>query len=336
MTVEMVTLPQWNFINGLDKTPLDSVDPRWISALEAALKSRATPFQSGYHVNTGAVTRDGNIVFGSNHEMAITDTVTHGEEAVIAAAVGKYGPNDPIQVLAFAGLSGKKIEEIGIVPCGNCRDALRQYADLDNLVIINAPRDGGTAVLVHGKVFFKNEFDEVHGEEKPRLQNSDAVTQALRAEKTAYDIYLTQSSPPIYGAAIICENGMIFRGSYRGDVAYHSVFPISAAIGHFRDGSNDPSRKDVREIVVAASGSIPGVMYKDRQHALEFAEAIQSLNGRSETPLPVYLVKAGNSEQDITVFKTDTHEWLPLSFSPKHLGLEKAMADGYEKLFRGL
>src|SRR3989338_169019 len=96
----------WNFINGLDKKPIDSVNPIWISALEAALQSQATPFQSGYHVNTGGATRNGKIVSGANHEMAITDTITHGEEAVIANALGQYGKDDPLQVIVFTGLGG--------------------------------------------------------------------------------------------------------------------------------------------------------------------------------------------------------------------------------------
>ncbi len=319
-------MPEWNFINGVDCKAIESVDSRWVSALEVALTSRATPDQSGYHVNTGAVTKEGHAVPGSNHEMATTDTVTHGEEAVIAAALDKFGRDDPIEVIAFAGLGGGEIAS----PCGNCRDGIRQYTDPNNLVIINAPRDGGTAVLVHGYAYFKSDFREVKGAEESRL---DAIRQAVFAEQTAYDIYSTKSSPRVYGAVIVCENGSIFRGSFRGDVAYHPDLPISAAIGNFRDGSDDISRKDVREIVVATTGNIPDVMYKDRQHALEFAEAIQSLNGRSGEPLPVYLVNVGD-DGTLKIFKTDTNEWLPHMFSPKHLGLEKAIAGGYAKLFR--
>jgi len=321
-------MPKWEFIDGLTRKLIESYDPAWRCALEAALESRATPFQSGYYVNTGAVTKRGHIVSGANHEMAITDTVTHGEEAVIAAALDRYGKDDPIQVIAFAG------QESGISsPCGNCRDAIRQYTDLNNLVVIGAPRIGGTAVLVKGKTFFTDSFKEATEEEKERLFVDNLVYHVLKAEKNAYDIYLTESSPKIYGAVIVCENGMAFRGSFRGDVAYHPVLPISAAISNFRDGSDDLSRKDVKSIVVAATGRIPDVMYKDRQHALEFAEAIQELNEKPGISLPVYLVNIGKIVRTTKVFKTDTKEWLPFSFSPKHLGLAKEVAAGYEKLF---
>ncbi|MEK6857905.1 MAG: hypothetical protein AABX39_04940 [Nanoarchaeota archaeon] len=304
-------MPEWKFINGLNNKEINSFDPMWLYALEAALESRATPLQSGYHVNTGAVTKRGNVVLGSNHEIAVTDTITHGEEAVIVAALEKYGKDDPIQIIAFAGLGGGTIGS----PCGNCRDAIKQYTDLDNLVVINAPRDGGVAVVVQGKVFFKDTYEEIKGKEKAQILYSQARYQALKAEKSSYDIYLVESSPKIYGAAVVCENGAVFRGSFRGNVAYHPDLPISAAISNFRDGSDDPTRRNVSSIVVAATETVPDVMYKDRQDSLEFAEAIQALNSKSGIPLQIYLVHANEQK----VFKTDTNEWLPFSFSPKNL-----------------
>ena len=48
-------MPKWNFINGLDHSFIENVDIRWVYALDVALKSRATPYQSGYHVNTNSL-----------------------------------------------------------------------------------------------------------------------------------------------------------------------------------------------------------------------------------------------------------------------------------------
>src|SRR3989338_8791796 len=291
----------WDFIDGLDKKQIMSFNPMWALALEAASQSQATPNQSGYHVNTGGATRNGKIVSGANHEMAITDTITHGEEAVIANALGQYGKDDPLQVIVFTGLGGGG--EIPS-PCGNCRDAIKEYTDLDNLVIINAPRSGGSAVVVPGRAFFRDTFNEVTGDEKKEVLSSAELSEALKAERNAYDIYLSESSPRIYGSAIKCFNRAVFRGSFRGNVAYHPDLPISAAIANFRDGSNDPTRINVQSITVAATAIVPDVPYKDRQDALEFAEAIQSLNRRSGQALPVYLIDAGNNR----VFRTDTIE----------------------------
>ena len=303
----------WTFIDGITRqqvTPSES----WFSAISAALKSHATPDQSGYHVNAGAVSRDGHIVFGANHEMAKNDTVTHGEEAVISALTSQY-PDDLIHVLAFVGVGGTIAS-----PCGNCRDALKRYADLENLVIINAPKNGGESIVVCGKEFYKESFTAVP--HPGMILASNGLVAARKAERDAYDVY-SKNSLPAYGAAIVCD-GCIFRGSYHGNVAYHPNLPISAAIGNFRD-SDDPARKNVLSIIVAAE-EMPVVHYKDRQDALEFAEAMQALNGR-EGPLPVYIV-AGDD-----IYKTDTEEWLPYPFSPSHLGMQDRIVEGYRKLF---
>lgn len=258
--------------------------------------------------------------------MAITDTITHGEESVINVALEKFGRDDPIEVIAFTGLEGGELGN----HCGNCRDAIKQYMNINKSVTISAPKDGGKAFVVPTKVFFKSEF-EIANHWRHSLLIAKSISQALKAEEIAYDIYSTESSPAIYGAAIVCENKDIFRGSFRGDVAYHPILPISAAITNFRDGGDNFSRKYVQGIVVASEKRVPDVLYKDRQHALEFAEAIQSLNNKSGESLPVYLAHLNNGS--LKVYETNTYEWLPLPFSPKHLGMENMVRKGYAKLF---
>ena len=318
-------MPKWKFIDGFSKKPIEHINPKWELALESALKSKATPTQSGYHVNAGGVTKSGNISFGSNHEMGITDTSTHGEEAVISYALDQYGKEDPIQIIAYAGLEGGgKI----VGSCGNCRDIIEEYTDLESLVIINGPREGGIASIIPGKSFFKDDFNKIHPNNKKFFKNNPGIIEALKAEKNAYDIY-SPSNTKIYGASIFCGSGEIFRGGFRGNVSYHPDLPISSAIANFRDGSDEPERKNIIFITIASSKGIPKVLYKDRQDAMEFAEAMQSLNGKSGVPLPVYLIDAKNKK----AFKTDTYEWLPYPFSPKNLGLENKIAEGYKRLF---
>ena len=324
-------MPEWNFIDGIKRTQILDVNQKWISALNAAFNSKATCFQSNYPVNAGAATSSGKTVYGSNHEMSITDTVTHGEEAVIASALEKYGKNDKIEVIAFLGLDGIYLDIPK--PCGNCRDAIKQYTDLEKLILINAPKLGGNAIVVPGKSYFFENYENVSGAEKQLILDSAALQESLNAEKMAYDIYSSIFSPKIYGAAILCENNLVFRGSFRGNVSYHPELPISSVISNFRDGSNDPNRKKVKAIIVSSTCNLPNVMYKDRQDALEFAEAIQSLNNNSGIPLPVYLINADTKIQNSKIYKTDTYQWLPYSFSPKNLGMEKKIVEGYRKLF---
>jgi cytidine deaminase len=325
-------MPKWTFINGLTEEKIKGLDEMctWTRALEIALESRATPDQSNYYVNVGAVTKSGSGVYGSNHEIGITETITHGEEAVIARALDEFGREDTIKVIAFVGLAPARIPS----PCGNCRDAIKKYINLEKLVIVNGPREGGEAIIVPGKAYFFEEFKIASKKDFERISKSKALEQALIGKETAYDIYLNEkTSPPVYGAAIVCENGEIFRGSYRGDAAYHSVYPISSAIENFRNSSDNPDRLNVKRIVLATEINFE-IPYKDRQHALEFAEAIQSLNGKSGKPLPVYIVRLNNQLIVQDILKTNTSEWLPLRFSPGHLGLESAMTEGYKKLRR--
>ncbi len=321
-------MPNWTFVNGLTGEKIEDADLKLSSALNWARASRATPYQSNYYVNTGAITQEGHGVCGSNHEIGITETLTHGEEAVIARALDEFGEKDPIEVIAFA---CKRDPPVGIgIPCGNCRDAIQRYTNLEKLVIVNGAELGGEAVVVPGKAFFFDDFKKINYEDEMPVSAVEGG-QAIFGLMQAYNIYCNpETTPSLYGAAIVCENGDIFRGSYRGDAAYHSIYPISSAIENFRNGSDDAERLNVKRIVIATADKNFKIPYRDRQHALEFAEAINSLNGKKE-PLPVYIFTQGRDNQ-LDVFKTDTNEWLPLRFSPGHLGLDGKMAEAYKKL----
>jgi len=314
--------PQWDYVDGITSEELER-KTEWDLALEAALKARATPFQSGFNVNTGAVTSGGNVIYGSNHEISLTEAISHGETAVIAKALDEFGLGDPIQVIAFAEDYPASIPS----PCGNCRDAIRQYTDLESLVLICAHRDGGKAIVVPGKEYFFDNFSEANKEEAERILKSKGLKEALLGEKAAYDVYVnTAAMPkPLYGAAIVAGN-KIFRGSYRGDGAYHSIFPISSAIESFRNRNIKSFNTD--EIIVASSDHDPFVFYRDRQHAMEFADAIDYLNYK-QGPLPVYLV---NSETK-KVRETNTDEWLPFKFSSASFGdFKQKMTKAYQKI----
>ncbi len=317
------------FINPITKENItNSENPsllqKYSELIELAAESRPTPTQSGYPVHSAAMTESGIMVKGSNHEHGITDTLTHGEEGAIVAALEKAGEHDLIKIIAFA----SQYEGMAN-PCGNCRDVIAQYCSKD-LIIISGKKEGGLVTVVSRNEYFFDDFE--------RLKPSDLVSiagffEALRAEKAAYDIYT--SPEKLYGAAIVSQNDMVFRGSFRGDVAYHAVNPISAAICNFRDSSDDPERLDVREIVIVSTNHQPKVPYKERQHALEFAEGIQAYNNRSGQPLPVRLYQV-DKQQDMVKkgWKTDTYQWYPYPFSPAHLGMEDKLKGGIEKLIK--
>ncbi|MBR9683725.1 hypothetical protein GOV03_04260 [Candidatus Woesearchaeota archaeon] len=300
----------------------DSLIETYSRLITLAAESKPTPVQSSYCVYTAGMTENGIMVKGSNHEHGITDTLTHGEEAVIAAALEEAGEEDPIKIIAFATL-----DETMVAPCGNCRDVIAQYGHPD-LVIISGKKEGESAFVIPISEFYFDTFRKLSDLEN--IATSPGFLEALKAERTAYDIYT--SPERLYGAAIITQNNLVFRGSFRGDVAYHAVNPLSAAIGNFRDGSDDISRLDVKEFVVVSTDHQPKIPYKERQHILEFVEGIQAYNNRSGQPLPIKMFQVNPQGEIIEGWETDSHQWYPFPFSPAHLGMENSLKKGIEKL----
>jgi cytidine deaminase len=315
----------WIFKDGITGRIYDNIDERWLRAIEAAGRANPTPFQSGYHVKWGAITASGIAVYGSNHEMAKSDTIAHAEEEVILASIKDSSQGDPIEICASLAPGPDGI----VNPCGNCRDALKDYSNLENLVVIGASVPKRTAVIIPGLAYFKRTFREVDRAGLQTLRKSQGVMKALTMEKRAIDLSSTSVSPLAYGAAIECENGLSFGGSFRGSIAYHSVLPISSAIEVWRNGSSDHKRRFVSCLLVHSAEGMPEVFYKDRQDALEFAEAIQMINDRPGVPLPVYLIDSFGSR----AWRTDTNEWLPYPFSSRNLGIKEKLVEEYQKLF---
>lgn len=320
---------KWRFVNPITNNDLAETEDhalleKYSELIGLAAGSKPTPRQSGYPVHTAAMTESGIMVKGSNHEHGVTDTLTHGEEGAIAAALEEAGENDPVKIIAFASPHEKLI-----TPCGNCRDIIAEYCSKE-LVIVSGRKEGGLAYVMPGKEYFLDNFRRLKLSGLEDTITFKGFLGALKAERTAYDIYT--SPEKIYGAAIVTQKGEVFRGSFRGDVAYHAVCPISAAISNFRDGSDDPGRLNVKEMVIASTCHQPKIPYKERQHMLEFAEGIQAYNNKSGQPLPVKIFQADEQGQVIKGWKTDTNQWYPLPFSPAHLGMENKLKEGIGKL----
>lgn len=319
----------WTFKDGMSGLPIVA-KKEWIKSLKASLCSHPTPNQSGYFVRTGATTKKGNVVFGGNHEIGIAETITHGEEAVIARALDEFGPDDPIEVIAFTTDYNAGIGS----PCGNCRDAIYAYTNLHKLVVIEGQKNGGEAIVVKGKIFFKDVRKLSHPDKNEigRLLQSKGFLSALCGFDIAYDIY-SKTKKHIYGVAIVSENGLVFRGSLREDASYHSVYPISSAIETFRNSSDDLERFFVKEIVIVSKTDVPDVLYKDRQHAMEFAEAIGSMRGNHKTPIPVFIISFDEKKREAKeAYRTNTTEWLPYRFSAGNFGMSEKMKEGFKKL----
>ena len=251
---------------------------------------------------------------GSNHEFAITDTLTHAEGAVIVAALEIVGIDDKLKVLAFA--IDKSIEGQVYSPCGNCRDAIAEYCHED-LVVVSGPANGGTITVVSGQEFFFNDYQYFIGN-----PNEAAVSAAFAASQRAY------ADKEVYGATIVTPN-KIYAGSFLGDAAYHPALPVFASIVNLRDSEYNPAKTLVQELVIVGQDAPPRVLYKDRQYFLEFSAAVNAFNHETE-PIPVKLYQTDADGNVLMAWQTNSYEWLPYSFDPANLGMD--MAAGIAKL----
>lgn len=300
--------------------------------IQFATKSKATPYQSNYFVKTAAMTQSGKFVIGSNHEMALTETITHGEEAVIARALDNYGDQDKIVTIAFEGPTNEDGKAYIGSPCGNCRDSIEQYCDMDALVLLEGSSKKGPISYMPGNRFFFEDYETA----RKTPGNEAGFLQAKKGLHTAYDYLVPkEKQDQLYGAAILTEDGRIFRGSFKGDAAFHAVNPISAALCNLRDSADDPERINLKEVYVVGKKQKPKVLYKDRQHLLEMVEAMRIYKGDDPLePIPITLYQLGGRNQVQKAWKTDSQEWLPHSFSAAAFGMDKKIKEGIEKLVK--
>lgn len=291
--------------------------------LKVAAKANPTPEQSKFEVKTSAMSDTGRMVKGSNHEHGICEA-THGEEAVVSAIIEKAGRNAKVRAIGFA----KEEELPKIEPCGNCRDVVKQYGTEDIVLVAGSPKGGKISLVEARKSYFFEDFYPLASSGALKDANLQAIAEARMAEHQASSQYTTQER--VYGAAIVCRNGAIFRGSLRGDVSYHTAYPVSEAIATLRNSSKDSNRLDVAELVVVRTGGKPNVPYRDRQHFLEFTEMTAAL-GRTG-PMPVKLYELNARGEAVRGWQTDSKEWLPNPFSVMQLGMEEQLKSAAGKL----
>jgi cytidine deaminase len=325
-----VPLSNWRFVDpvydrNMDSFLSDKTKKDYIKMIFSANGSKPTPSQSDYYVRTSGKTKSGIVVTGSNHEMAITDTVTHGEESVIDHALEKAGEDDLLEIIAFSGKEGGG----PISCCGNCRDAIQEYCP-DDLVLLSGSVKGGAVSVMNARDLFHGDFrrgNDIRG----FAEQYKYIDQAFYAASSSYDIYADKKKASMYGAVIVSDC-KAFKGSFFGDVSYHPILPIGAAICNFRDSTMDAMRlQRVSEIVIVTFGCPADIPYKDRQHALEFSQSIAAYSGKEDWAIPIRIFKtdrAGNFEDSRV---TNTREWLPFPFSPKHLGKDQEMKAGIAK-----
>lgn len=290
-----------------------------------AKEARAYPHQSGYFVRTAGLAEDGTEYLGGNKEYGFNDAFVHGETAVISGM--RDITDGSMKAIAWYRKEGELVtpESFGR-PCGNCRDVMNSYCP-PSLVLLNGNETG--MVFTHLDDFLFEAFRPV---EINKVSEIGAVN-ALAAMEAAVDIYLSEEMKrKMYGAALVAEDGTVWRGSHYTNVGYDSVTPVMAAVINWRNsyptGSVSEKHLNLSRLVIAGSGEMNSPFYRDRQAILELDEVLRRFRG-DNTPLKVEIVKLGKLAE---AYETNVDEWLPYPFSPDAFRMEDVMQAQLEKL----
>ena len=115
----------------LSQVEIDLLDLR---AKEAARNSYS-PY-SHFRVGAAILLESGDVVTGTNVENASYRLTSCAEQAAVAAAVTRFGPEIRIRAVAVVNLNGA-----ASMPCGGCRQTLWEFADA-NAVVLYPGADG--------------------------------------------------------------------------------------------------------------------------------------------------------------------------------------------------
>jgi len=288
--------------------------------ISRAKNAFSDPSQSGFQVRAAGITEDGHIVTGGNKENSHSDAFVHGETAVVSRIRDEYGKT-PIKAIGFF----KEGENVGVTPCGACRDVLIQQTS-PNLILVS----GNENKIVVNKL--KNFLFENFHPIEPKNLDKIGINDAKIALNKGVDVYLPEDlKKEIYGVTIIDQNMEKFRGSLYTNTGYDAITPGLAAVQTWNNSSLK-RRTDIDEIIFVSKEKIPSPFYRDRAALSELADITRLFNGR-ESNIRVKLIQLDELNNIKKAAITDTDEWLPLPFSARSFGMDEVIENQYNKMF---
>ena len=251
-------------------------------AADSLFQNRLFPVTScARYWNGWAGVPAGNIEYGLCQAL-------HGEESAVAASrsrFSRFGWNSTEDFVL--GFSSHSNGDSSISPCGNCRDILLEEFGA-GLEIVAGAGDGGLAVVSKlSDYLFDSPRELIWAEIPPYLVDS-MLPIILDAEGLANDAYSPKNTCPErrYHALLMTKSG-VYVGARDVMCDYHPVYALYDAVRQARR-ARDPF---VRLVVVFCEecGSVPQVMYKDRQHLFELNLQGELVSGTEADP-PVFLL----------------------------------------------
>ncbi len=311
-------------------------DGKTIKCLESALRIAAAsnctkPVFSRYHVkgmitteNKKGFPQSGNIEYGNCQAL-------HNEEMAVAALISRCNSSEVSGTRVLTIVSGKgegSLENL-TMPCGNCRDILRDVIGEDCL-IVSGTEDGGTAIVAKLSDCLFERYSSV---EKSKLvglipEIKKLIWKAAEIQDNPYNNLSTGQRFPLrnYYAQVFAGQSKNELSSFLGalDVPadFHAIYPIEDAL---RAAKRNRALvlKGVKVISFGSGKNPPDVMYRDRQRLLEAAFDTELLIGERCNPEVLLVTVDMFDVSRITgAWRTTVEEWLPFPFSPRCFGAE--------------
>lgn len=289
---------------------------RYESLLQAAATSNAAkPSFSGYFVRGSGTTfnnanppQSGNIEYG--HCQAL-----HNEEATVAALASRKNSVEfeGFPAIAIVAGKGKGSLDSFTMPCGNCRDILRDTLGPD-CVVLSGTEDGGIALVA--------KLSDALFENYQPISAFDIWGTVRRCEEIFHNPYHNPNYLPLrnYGVCVLTGKKGSFKKIYGSSFVhadFHPIYPIESV------GLQMWLKKEfhVNMVAVVAEGNgsaPPDVMYRDRQRLLEMVVENELLTGHKIDP---YIYLFAHDRRVVTgAWRTTAKEWLPFPFSPHNFG----------------
>ena len=303
---DIANIKNWQINNRFDlsKENLNSI----VDLLEIADNSRqfsASPLLSGFKVGAAGIYNNGKesgVACGANHERGAgrnkaKDDAIHGEDALIADALGKGGRDTRLELVAITTDSPRPASS-----CGRCRASLQTYAG-DDLLIVSGGTDSDADMWKISELL-PEDFKKVSFE---RLNNEDVnlINLARMTAKLSFQ-HFTEEVLGKSAVAIRGESGKIYTGIRVDSVAFYGTDPVVSAISKALEARE-------KSFQAAAFYSQSGIPTGEERQL--FYEACSLL--RCENTAKVYLVESDRKEIQVTT----AAELLPSAFGPGDLGL---------------
>lgn len=300
----------------------------YVKALEVAGQSQVPdPKFSRYFcresVGYRAMHQGGNVEYGLCQAL-------HGEESLVAVFRSSMSESQEIGQVPIMGIIADDFEgDKPASPCGNCRDIMLDAFDPD-LEIVSGPTNGGQAVVAKLSDYLFNDYrpEDFLREEWLDCFKGTILDAFYWGNRYAYDGYSPSDiHPERRYYSCIMGRSCSHVGALDLMCDYHPIYPLRDAIRQARR-VGDPHFGPVFIVGQDTSGELadipPHVMYKDRQHLMEFNLGQELLDGKEFDPsVTLIRLKQTPSGTEINrTWQTSVKEWLPFPFSPRNFGSE--------------